>query len=145
LQQKELEKLLDQLGKEYFFEVETNGTILPSERMLDLVNQWNISPKTRNSKNKLVQCEMSECYHLFTKLDNSYFKFVTENESDVIEIEQLIEKYSIPRAKILLMPQADNKKALDEKADLIREIASVHNLGFTSRKHIELWENQRGK
>lgn len=144
LQQKELEKLLEQLGKEYFFEVETNGTIIPSEKMLDLVNQWNVSPKTANSRNKLEQCEISECYHIFTKLDNSYFKFVIENESDIIEIEKLIKKYNIKRTKVLLMPQADTKKALYEKTDLVREIANNHNVGFTSRKHIELWGNRRG-
>ena len=59
LQQKAIEKFIKYWdacdNKSYdslYVEVETNGTIMPSDYMMVRVNQWNCSPKLRNSKEK---------------------------------------------------------------------------------------------
>ena len=146
LQQDELVELLEKISTEKFYvEVETNCTIKPINQILKHVNQWNVSPKTKNSENKLELYENSECYNFFAKLHNSIFKFVVENESDIEEIEHFISKFNLPRERVLLMPQASEKEELSKCKNKIQEISKKHNLGFTNRFQVEQWGNQRGK
>ena len=101
IQQNDIALLLSKLGDDYFVEVETDCTIIPDSVMLEHVNHWNVSPKTSNSENFREDREIPQCYDFFVKLENSVFKFVIEKESDLVEIDELITKYSIPKNKIL--------------------------------------------
>ena len=59
LQQRHLVSLLRRLKaqqKNYFVEVETNGTIKPDENILQLIDQWNVSPKLERLR-KFPVCE----------------------------------------------------------------------------------------
>jgi len=145
LQQKELISLLSLLGTKYYVEIETNCTIKPHVELLQYVNQWNVSPKTQNSDNKLELYEISECYNFFSNLENSFFKFVTEGEDDIDEIENLVKKYYLPRNKVILMPQASTKNELLKCKNHISKLSKSHNFAFSNRMHVELWGNQRGK
>jgi len=53
LQQKNIEGFIQYIVEEIndfpFIEIETNGTIMPNNDMLNLVDQWNVSPKLANS------------------------------------------------------------------------------------------------
>ena len=60
------------------------------------------------------------------------------------EIDELITKYSIPKNKILLMPQASTKDELNLKKEEIEKIAKAKSLLFSSRLQVERWGNQRG-
>ena len=144
IQQNDIASLLSKLGDDYFVEVETDCTIIPNSAMLEHVNHWNVSPKTSNSGNSREAREVPQCYDFFAKLENSVFKFVIENESDLVEINELITKYSIAKNKILLMPQASTKDELNLKKEEIEKIAKAKSLLFSSRLQVERWGNQRG-
>ena len=144
IQQNDIASLLSKLGDDYFVEVETDCTIIPNSAMLEHVNHWNVSPKTSNSGNSRKAREIPQCYDFFIKLENSVFKFVIENETDLVEIDELITKYSIPKNKILLMPQASTKDELNLKKEEIEKIAKAKGLLFSSRLQVERWGNQRG-
>ena len=144
IQQNDIASLLSKLGDDYFVEVETDCTIIPNSALLEHVNHWNVSPKTSNSGNSREAREIPQCYDFFAKLENSVFKFVIENESDLKEIDELITKYSIPKNKILLMPQASTKDELNLKKEEIENIAKAKGLLFSSRLQVERWGNQRG-
>ena len=144
IQQNDIASLLSKLGDDYFVEVETDCTIIPNSAMLEHVNHWNVSPKTSNSGNSRKAREIPQCYDFFIKLENSVFKFVIENETDLVEIDELITKYSIPKNKILLMPQASTKDELNLKKEEIEKIAIARGLLFSSRLQVERWGNQRG-
>jgi len=146
LQQDELVELLEKLSpNKYYTEMETNCTIKPKKELLPLINQWNVSPKTSNSKNKLELYENSECYNFFSNQENAFFKFVVEKENDITEIKYFVEKYHLPKQKIFLMPQATNKEELAKCKNEIRKLSEKNNFGFSNRMHIELWGSQRGK
>ena len=144
IQQNDIASLLSKLGDDYFVEVETDCTIIPNSALLEHVNHWNVSPKTSNSGNSREAREIPQCYDFFAKLENSVFKFVIENESDLKEIDELITKYSIPKNKILLMPQASTKDELNLKKEEIEKIAVAKGMLFSSRLQVERWGNQRG-
>lgn len=145
LQQNGLVKLLDELGSGYFVEIETNGTIIPNYKLQERINQWNVSPKLSTSGNKLGTYEKDFCYRFFAGLNNSYFKYVVKDETELHEVESLIDKYNIPKSRVLLMPQATNKEELYSRGPLIQALSYKHGLMYTTRLHIEKWDNQRGR
>jgi len=145
MQQDDLAELLTFLKPKFYVEVETNGTILPNNALSVLVDQWNVSPKTKNSGNPLEMCEDNECYTFFSKKKNCYFKYVVESEEDLIEINQLISKYNLEKERVLLMTQAITKEEILEKEKNVFTISKKNNLGFSPRLHVMKWGSQRGK
>jgi len=145
MQQDDLSELLTFLKPKFYVEVETNGTILPNNSLSALVDQWNVSPKTKNSGNPLEMCEDNECYTFFSKKKNCYFKYVVESEEDLIEINQLISKYNLEKERVLLMTQAITKEEILEKEKNVFTISKKNNLGFSPRLHVMKWGSQRGK
>ena len=60
IQQTELNNVLLPLKMEgYYIEIETNGTIPPTNSLLSLADQWNVSPKLENSGNPLSAREVN--------------------------------------------------------------------------------------
>jgi organic radical activating enzyme len=145
MQQDDLAELVTFLKPEFYVEVETNGTILPNNALSTLVDQWNVSPKTKNSGNPLEMCEVNECYTFFSKKKNCYFKYVVESEDDLIEINQFISKYSLEKDRILLMTQAITKEEILAKENSVFTISKKNSLGFSPRLHVMKWGSQRGK
>ena len=145
MQQDDLAELLTFLKPKFYVEVETNGTILPNNTLSVLVDQWNVSPKTKNSGNPLEMCEDNECYTFFSKKKNCYFKYVVESEEDLIEINQLISKYNLEKERVLLMTQAMTKEEILAKEKNVFTISKKNNLGFSPRLHVMKWGSQRGK
>lgn len=144
LQQGELGMLTPSLKKEgYEFEMETNGTILPNKDLVDTVDQWNVSPKLANSDNSEELREIPKCYAFFRNQKNAFFKYVVESESDLNEILALIEKYNLPRERVILMPEAKTESSLNEKSAWLIERCKKEGLRFSTRLHIILYGNQR--
>ena len=145
LQQDDLADLLSFLKPDFYVEVETNCTILPNKMLTDLIDQWNVSPKTKNSGNPLELCENNECYYFFANQENCFFKYVIENESDIPEIKKFVTKYNIPENRVQLMTQASTKEEISMKEKSISELAKLHNFSFSPRLHVAMWGSQRGK
>ena len=145
MQQDDLAELLTFLKPKFYVEVETNGTILPNNALSVLVDQWNVSPKTKNSGNPLEMCEDNECYTFFSKKKNCYFKYVVESEEDLIEINQLISKYNLEKERVLLMTQAMTKEEILAKEKNVFTLSKKNSLGFSPRLHVMKWGSQRGK
>ena len=158
LQQAKLVSLLRLLkskrGKEsnpnvYFVEMETNGTVIPTKGIMDLVDQWNISPKTSNSHNKQKGIILEQLYEkslpFYKDLTNASFKFVIDKSEDLVEIDQILKRYNLPKEQVILMPQGTTKESLLEKSRWITDYAKKNNFAFSTRLHVLLWDNQRGK
>ena len=145
MQQDDLAELLVFLKPEFYVEIETNGTILPNNALSALVDQWNVSPKTKNSGNPLEMCEDNECYAFFSKQKNCYFKYVVENKDDLMEIHHLMKKHRLEKNRVLLMTQAATKEELLERESNVFLMSKENDLGFSPRIHVTKWGNQRGK
>jgi len=145
MHQDDLVQLLTSLKSKFYVEVETNCTILPNNMLSVLVDQWNVSPKTKNSGNLLELCEKNNCYSFFSKQKNCYFKYVIENDNDLIEINDLISKYCLDKNKVLLMPQATTKSEIISREKIVSKLAKDYKLSYSPRMHVSMWGNQRGK
>ena len=145
LQQHQLLPLLESLKKlGFFIEVETNGTIIPNDKIVEAVDQWNVSPKLENSANSLVSRERPEAYCFFQQLPNSTFKYVVRTPEDLNEVKTLVERYNIPRSKVILMPEARTKEDLAERTMWLESISNNLGYSFSTRLQIELWGDKRG-
>ena len=145
LQQDDIADLLSFLKPDFYVEIETNCTILPNKMLTDLVDQWNVSPKTENSGNPLELYENDECYYFFANQENCFFKYVVEDESDIPEIKKFVTKYNIPENHVQLMTQASTKEEIRAREKSISELAKANNFLFSPRLHVAMWGAQRGK
>jgi 7-carboxy-7-deazaguanine synthase len=77
---------------------------------------------------------------------NYQFKFVISFADDLTEVEVLMEELgrSVPRHKILLMPEATSIEALRERAAWLSERCKKSGYRYAHRLHIELYGNRRG-
>lgn len=145
VQQRSLTPLLERLKDGGFWiEVETNGTILPGKKLIDLVDHWSVSPKLENSGNTLPARENPRAYRLFRGLPSAHFKYVLEKPEDLAEIRSLSERYDLVPDRIVLMPQARDRDTLLERSRWLADICKNEGYLFSTRLHILLWGNRRG-
>jgi organic radical activating enzyme len=145
VQQRPLIPLLQRLKHgRFWIEVETNGTIVPGKKWLELVDHWSVSPKLENSGNTLPARENPRAYHLFRNLPSAHFKYVLENTGDLAEVRALSDKYDLAPGRIVLMPQAHDRDTLLERSRWLVDICKSEGFLFSTRLQILLWGNRRG-
>lgn len=147
LQEAELVELMAALrgdGEEWFFEIETNGTILPGEGFLGAIGQMNVSPKLANSgmeeKLRLKPTVLSG----LAATGKAWFKFVVREERDISEIRALLETAGVPAGRVILMPEGRTVESLNRKAVWLAERCRDLGFRFSDRLHVRLWGDRRG-
>lgn len=136
--------LLRKTDPTYRFEVETNGTLIPSPELDTAVNQFNISPKLENSGNKTNLRRNPDALRHFARSPKAWFKFVVTSKNDLDEIHHLIHEFGLPRSHILLMPEGRDKKTLTQRRLWLADICRDNGFRFSDRLHIQLWGSKRG-
>ena len=138
LQQAELARLLTgQKARGRRIEIETNGTIAPCEELAELVDQWNVSPKTANAAHPEADRLREEALRAFAARPNAWFKFVVQGKGDLVEVEALMEKAGIPRERVLLMPEGQDAETLRAREAWLAPLARKKGFGYTPRLHIK--------
>jgi organic radical activating enzyme len=146
LQQRDLASLGAGLKDAGFYcEVETNGTILPIPELARSIDQWNVSPKLANSGNPLARRVLPEVLEGFSGLPNALFKFVIATPADLDEVLGLRDRYHIPNERIILMPEGISAAALRDRSPWVADACVKEGFRFSTRLHILLWADQRGR
>jgi 7-carboxy-7-deazaguanine synthase len=146
LQQKELAPLVASLKRRGFCcEVETNGTIIPSPELARDIDQWNVSPKLSTSGNSVAVRELPQALEFFSQFPNAYFKFVVVKPLDIEEVGSLRNKFRLPGERIILMPEGRTVATLQQRSQWVSEACVREGFRFSTRLHILLWGDQRGK
>ncbi len=141
LQRDRIDLLLDALP-DWKVEIETNGTIMPTPKMLATV-QFNCSPKLRNSKNPESARIRPEVLKALNQA-NTAFKFVIMNEEDLEEIEKdFIEPYQLNIEKIIVMPQGVTSKEVANNARRLVEAVKKKGYRLLGRLQCEIWGARR--
>ena len=130
------------LNIDAFYEVETNGTIMPSDFLLNNISLWNCSPKLTNSGNDKSITYKPEVIKELNK-HNTIFKFVVNSEKEWQEIKDDY-LFLVDKKKVYLMPAGENQELLNENKETVVELAKKNHLNFTTRLHIEIWNKKTG-
>ncbi|HXG50408.1 MAG TPA: 7-carboxy-7-deazaguanine synthase QueE [candidate division Zixibacteria bacterium] len=86
-----------------------------------------------------------EVIQRFVEAYDYQLKFVVEDESDLGEVEALLERlHGIQRERVLLMAQARTRRELRERGPLIAELCRRHGYAYSPRLQIDLYGNRRG-
>ena len=135
LQQNGLMPLLEKL-KDYYVEIETNGSI--PLKIAKYVEQINCSPKLSNSGNKP--------YALKIKPTDKkvIYKFVIKDMQDLKEVLTFTKKHKIPKNRVWLMPEGVDREKIIERSKWIIEVCKKEGVNFSPRLHVMLWGNKRG-
>lgn len=145
LHQRLLPAILSRLRREgVYVEVETNGTMRPTVEMLDVVDCFNVSPKTSNSGVDARVRVRGAALSTLVASRKAWFKFVIGEIQDLSEVEKLIAEFSIPRDRVLLMPEGTDAALLLERGRWLVDVCKEKGFRFTPRLHILLFGNKRG-
>jgi organic radical activating enzyme len=141
LQQRDLAALIDALrvNRGWRVEIETAGTIAPA---LD-VDQWNVSPKLENSGNRRDRRYKPDVLRAFQATGRAAFKFVVTEVEDLDEITAIVDECALDN--VWLMPEGIDAAALDARLAWIAPAAIERGWNVTTRLHVVLWGNERGR
>jgi organic radical activating enzyme len=146
MQQDALAPLVAQLsGRGFYCEVETNGTLAPGAELAGAVSQWNVSPKLANSGNAADRRTVPGALEAFRGLPNAYFKFVLVDPADADEVCGIVERFGLPRDRVILMPEGVTRDAVSTRGKWVADLCERHGFRFSTRLHILLWGDERGR
>ncbi len=128
----------------YRFEVETNGTLVPSAELDAAVHQYNVSPKLENSGNNTqLRCN-ADALAFFARSPKAWFKYVISSKDDLAEVDTIITRHAIPHDRVLLMPEGRDEETLQQRRLWLADTCRDHNFRYSDRLHIQLWGSRRG-
>lgn len=135
LQQDKIIQLVDSMS-DWSFEIETNGTIAPDERLRRC--QINCSPKLSNSGNELSLRYRPEVLRLINSWEKSWYKFVVNNNTDFEEIKKIVEECNLISDKVLIMPEGYTLEAVTKNKEKIEGETAKFGWRITNRNQL-IW------
>lgn len=145
LQQSALSTLLECLDPTLPIEVETNGTILPIDQLWQRVAQWNVSPKLAFSGMSRDERLVVPTLRAFAESERAFLKLVVSEPSDMDEGDQLISELGWPSTRVVWMPEGTSAQRLGLRSRWVAEQALQRGQRFSTRLHVLLWGDQRGR
>ena len=141
IQKRQIDYLMQKLD-DWYIEIETNGTIMPTANQI-LNCRFNCSPKLENSDNSKSARIKPDVIKVLADSDTQ-FKFVAMNENDLNEIvRDYIKPFKISPEKILIMPQGVTTEEVNENAKRLVEDVKRHGFRMMTRLHVDLWGARR--
>jgi len=131
--------------------IETAGIGFIADLACDLMS---ISPKLSNSvpvdsedaqRHEELRLDTAVLGELISTYDYQ-LKFVVERETDLEEIEEILERLSnVEAGKVMLMPQAATRRELLANGPMVAHICKQTGYVLGQRLQVLLWNNERGK
>lgn len=123
-------------------EVETSGTLPPPARPRADI-QWNVSLKLAGSG--VDEARRIDPHAIREFRDRgAWWKFVVTDDRDVAEVAHLAERFALPRARILLQPEAIRREEMIERSPWVIDACKRHGFRFSPRLHVIAWGAKRG-
>ena len=150
LHQEKVVKLIQYLNevckKKIVVEIETNGTILPSKELLELVSYWNCSPKlsTSGEKNTFEKRVNVDVLKLLSQQnEKTIFKFVVSEISETEEIKKDFLPHVLS-SQIVLMPAGSTQEELNKTRQRVMAMCKLLSVRYSDRLHIVGWDKKTG-
>ncbi|HXW36455.1 MAG TPA: 7-carboxy-7-deazaguanine synthase QueE [Nitrososphaerales archaeon] len=145
LHQEALLPILSDLKQNGFFiEVETNGTMAPEPGLTALVDCFNVSPKTSNSKVEQRLRVREASLSALLRSRKAWFKFVISEPADIKEVEELVGELELPQDRVILMPEGTDAEAVLSRGAWLAGACEEKGYRFSPRLQILLFGNRRG-
>lgn len=126
-------------------EVETNGTIAPEPDLLAWVTRFNVSPKLSTfgigmPTSKRIKAAV---LNLFAISGQAVFKFVVSSTAELAEITDLVQQHHL--APVFVMPEGRTAEEVCRRMAEIADPAIARGFHLTTRLHVLIWGDQRGR
>ncbi|HWA01859.1 MAG TPA: 7-carboxy-7-deazaguanine synthase QueE [Caulobacterales bacterium] len=147
LQQDALVALIDALnGRDLVMsrEIETNGSLVPSEALAARVDLFVVSPKLPHSGNEEAIALKPEALHAFATMNEAVFKIVARDAADLDRVAELAARYRIAPGRIYVMPEGVTSEAVTKRGRALAEAVGARGFCYSDRLHIHLFGQRRG-
>jgi organic radical activating enzyme len=135
-----LSKYHDSCDIRPYYEIETNGTVYIDDKLFQMIDQINCSPKLANSGMTKKQRFVEPALRRIMEHKNYQFKFVISTEDDVKEIfEEFVTPLNVPLKNIVCMPGLDDQDDFHERTQFCLEMAKKYKFRGLTRLHISAW------
>lgn len=140
-----LQCLDHELNRVVYVEMETNATLFYSEALLHRIQQFNVSPKLKNSGELKSKTIKPDILSGLAKRQNVIFKFVIVNDADIFEVlEDFTVPYNIAHSRVWLMPEGGTLSAISAKLPKVMQLAKQYQMNVSPRLHILTWDKATG-
>lgn len=143
VQQKGLPALLDLLA-DRTVDIETNGTIAPSEALVGRIDTFVVSPKLGNSGMDAPRRIRTKALLALRDTGRAWFKWVVTSPADVDEVQALVDRLELSADRVVLMPEGTTVEALRQAAPVVAGWALDRGWRFSDRMHVHLYGGGRG-
>jgi 7-carboxy-7-deazaguanine synthase len=121
-------------------EVETSGIVVPPlshERLA-----YNVSPKLPSATPRWDETWR----HVAAWVDEprATFKVVVGDPPDADDVVRLLERYRVPRERVMLMPEGLSDEAIRAHARDLAELCKREGVRMSPRLHVWMWGARRG-
>ncbi|MFF3665504.1 7-carboxy-7-deazaguanine synthase QueE [Microtetraspora malaysiensis] len=124
-------------------EIETNGTIAPPEPLLSDRVVFNVSPKLSGSGMPRTRRIRPDVLREFAASGRARFKFVAGTLEELDEIAVLVDESGL--APVWVMPEGTTSRAVLERMRELADAVLARGWNLTTRMHVLLWEDERGR
>lgn len=139
LQQSRLLPLLREIaGRPSVVEMETAGTISPSDELVELVGRFNVSPKLAHSGNPVDRRHKPEVLRAFQATGKAIFKFVVREPAELDEVA------AFGVEPVWIMPEGTDAATVAERMQRLAPAVLERGWRLTPRLHVLLWGDRRG-
>ena len=126
-------------------EIETNGTVTPSPHLVERVAAFNVSPKLRgfaapqDARRRLNAAALSS----LAACGKAVFKFVVANLGDLDEVGELATRFALD--PVWVMPEGVASAVVVARMRELADAVLARGWNLTTRLHVLLWEDTRGR
>lgn len=127
-------------------QIETNGTITPSPPTTSLVRWWSVSPKLPHATSSLVvrSPRADEAARRLVTL-GADFKFVCQTVDDLAHVDRYVADHQVDPTTVWIMPEGVDTATITERAAALVEPSIARGYNLTTRLHVLLWGDTRGR
>ncbi|MBP2325346.1 organic radical activating enzyme [Kibdelosporangium banguiense] len=129
-------------------EIETNGSIMPTQALMDSPVRFNIGVKLANSgvsERSRIREKPLRTFRQLADAGRGCFKAVCRDRRDVAELAALADRLGLDPSTVWVMPEGQTDTDTRHHLRLIAEPAIQYGFNITPRLHIAIWDTERGR
>lgn len=128
-------------------EIETNGTIPPPDWLaITDTARFTVSPKLSNAEQtRPLRPIALDRYATLATTGQAVFKFVATSPADLDEAARIVADFDIPAHAVWIMPEGTTPDTLLARARDLADPVLARGWNLTSRMHVLLWGDERGR